>query len=174
MNTLDEDVKIAERAMNSYMDEYKEASEIWKTLENKAQVTIAVAGVFLAAVFSFSRDAGVDCRVKLLLSLTLIAILVALLCALWVLKSTAYDVPFDSGSTMKKARELLAPIYARGEPGSRYLELISQLASGFEDSLKTIDAVNETKEQRLSFAYVLLVLASLFATAAAMTQLAVH
>jgi hypothetical protein len=48
------------------------------------------------------------------------------------------------------------------------------LASGFEDSLKTIDAVHETKEQRLSFAYVLLVLASLFATAAAMTQLAVH
>jgi hypothetical protein len=46
MNTLDEDVKIAERAMTSYMDEYREASEIWKTLENKAQVTIAVAGVF--------------------------------------------------------------------------------------------------------------------------------
>jgi hypothetical protein len=174
MIPLDEDIKIAERALAAFTDEYKEASEIWKTLESKAQVTITVAGVFLAAVFSFSRDGGIDLRVKMVLGLTLAALLAALLCALWVLKATTYDVPFDSEATMKKAKELLDPSYPRGESGSRYLELVAQLGSGFEDSLKTIDNVNVKKERSLRFAYSLLVLAAVSATGAAVAQLIIH
>jgi hypothetical protein len=171
---LEEDIKIAERALTAYTDEYREASDIWKTLEGKAQVVITVAGIFLAAVFSFSVAAGIDLRVKIVLGVTLAALLAALLCALWVLKATTYDVPFDSEATMKRVKELLDPLYHRGESGSRYFELIGQLSEGFADSLKSIYAVNTQKESTLRLAYGLLVLAAISATGAAVAQLVIH
>jgi hypothetical protein len=171
---LEEDIKITERALTAYTDEYREASDIWKTLEGKAQVVITVAGIFLAAVFSFGVAAGIDLRVKMVLGVTLAALLAALLCALWVLKATTYDVPFDSEATMKKVRELLDPSYHRGESGSRYIELIGQLSGGFADSLRSIYEVNTKKESTLRLAYGLLVLAAISATGAAVAQLIIH
>jgi hypothetical protein len=171
---LEEDIKIAERALTAYTDEYREASDIWKTLEGKAQVVITVAGIFLAAVFSFGVAAGIDLRVKIVLGVTLAALLAALLCALWVLKATTYDVPFDSEATMKRVKELLDPLHQRGESGSRYFELIGQLSEGFADSLKSIYEVNAKKESTLRLAYGLLVLAAISATGAAVAQLVIH
>jgi hypothetical protein len=171
---VDEDIKIAERALAAYTDEYNEVSDIWKTLEGKAQVVITVAGIFLAAIFSFAVAAGIDLRIKMVLGVTLAALLAALLCALWVLKARTYDVPFDSEATRKKVKELLDPSYRRGESGSRYLELIGQLSGEFPESLQSMDTVNSQKERILRIAYGLLVLAAVSATGAAVAQLIIH
>ncbi len=87
MTPLEEDTEIVERAFAACTDEYREQSDAWKTLEAKVQVAITVAGVFLAAVFSFSRDAGPDVSIKVFLGTTLLALLFALFCTLWVLKT---------------------------------------------------------------------------------------
>lgn len=39
--------------LDSYRDEYKEISDIWRGLETKAQGNIAIAGIFIAGAFAF-------------------------------------------------------------------------------------------------------------------------
>lgn len=39
--------------LDSYREEYKEISDVWRTLETKAQGNIAVAGIFIAGAFAF-------------------------------------------------------------------------------------------------------------------------
>jgi hypothetical protein len=44
--------------LSALSEQYKESSETWKALETKAQGAITVAGIFLAAVFAFAREAA--------------------------------------------------------------------------------------------------------------------
>jgi hypothetical protein len=43
-------------ALQSYRDEYRDLSDTWRHIDSKAQGTVAVAGIFLAAVFAFVRN----------------------------------------------------------------------------------------------------------------------
>src|SRR6202020_875653 len=121
MSSEDEDTKILERALAVCTDEYREEADVWTTLETKAQVAITVAGVFLAAVFSFSLTAGITQHIRILLGITLLALLFALICALWVLKVEAFDLPFDGSAALKEAQKLLGPTADRATDGARYL-----------------------------------------------------
>ncbi len=86
MTSGEEDTRIAGRALAVCTDKYREAADFWTTLETKAQVAITVAGVFLAAAFSFSLASGISLPIKFCLGITLVALLLALIAALRVLK----------------------------------------------------------------------------------------
>lgn len=47
---------LLEATLVSYREEYRELSEIWRHLDDKAQGTVAIAGIFLAAVFAFVQS----------------------------------------------------------------------------------------------------------------------
>ena len=42
--------------LTAFAEEYRDAAEIWRTLETKAQTTITVSGIFLAAAFAYARE----------------------------------------------------------------------------------------------------------------------
>ena len=48
--------KLLEAALASYREEYRDLADDWKGLETKAQGSVAVAGIFLAALFAFVRE----------------------------------------------------------------------------------------------------------------------
>jgi hypothetical protein len=47
---------LRQTVLDSYKDEYKEFSEVWKSVETKAQGTVTIAGIFIAAAFTFAKD----------------------------------------------------------------------------------------------------------------------
>jgi len=174
MTSVDEDTKILERALAVCTDEYREAASVWTTLETKAQVAITVAGVFLAAAFSFSLAVGISSYIKVFLAITLVVLLGALVCALWVLKVASFDLPFDGAAALKEAKELLDPSADRSVDGARYLELIDTLTDGYDEVLDRIAAINAEKQKRLGYSYFLLKVAAYAATIAGVLELTAH
>jgi hypothetical protein len=69
--------------LSALTEQYKEASETWKALETKAQGAITVAGIFLAAVFAFVREAGsIDLLPRVLLGVTALLLVASVAIAL--------------------------------------------------------------------------------------------
>jgi len=63
----------------AYEAEYRDALETSRTIDSKAQVALTVSGVFLAAVFAFSRDlSAFGCVDRGLLLLPVLALVIAL------------------------------------------------------------------------------------------------
>ena len=174
MTSEDEDTQILERALAACTDEYREEADVWTTLETKAQVVITVAGVFLAAAFSFSLTAGISLNIRILLGITLLALLLALICALWVLKGEDFDLPFDGKAALRNAKKLLDPSANRAVEGARYLELVQSLADGYDEVLNRISTINGHKQKRLGYAYFLLKMAAIVATLAGLLELIGH
>ena len=48
--------KLGEQLLTTFRQEHSDAVNTWRTLEGKAQISITIGGVFLAAVFAFARD----------------------------------------------------------------------------------------------------------------------
>jgi hypothetical protein len=171
MDDIEESTKIAERALMDCTDEYKEQSDVWRTLESKAQVVITVAGVFLAAVFAFCRDSGLGGYAKLFVAVTMIALLVALFNALQVLRLEGFDLPFNGIRTLKEAQRLLKPDRIGDREGLRYFQLVSFITEGYDDVLKQIDAVTGRKQKFLDSAYRFLRVAAVSATFSGLLEL---
>ncbi|HSU13139.1 hypothetical protein [Longimicrobium sp.] len=81
------DLRIAllREALESYRSEYDLLVERWKGLETKAQGTVAIAGIFLAGIFTFIRDLKATSPALERWVLVLVALLLALTVALAVL-----------------------------------------------------------------------------------------
>src|SRR6266852_3037846 len=58
--SFDEALKIrtswSEAVLDTYRKEYAELSDVWKGIDTKAQGTATIAGVFVAAAFTFAKD----------------------------------------------------------------------------------------------------------------------
>lgn len=52
-NEINPKTQLLQEALNSYEKEYHELCETWRHLEDKAQGTITISGIFLAALFTF-------------------------------------------------------------------------------------------------------------------------
>jgi hypothetical protein len=48
--------KLPDIALEAYRDEYREIAESWRNTESKAQGAVAIAGIFAAGVFAYTRD----------------------------------------------------------------------------------------------------------------------
>jgi hypothetical protein len=48
--------ELLEIALAAHQDAYKELSQGWRSVEAKAQGTVGLAGIFMAAAFAFARD----------------------------------------------------------------------------------------------------------------------
>lgn len=68
-----ERVKILDDSLDAFKEEYRELSETWRHIETKAQGTVSIAGIFIAAAFAFVHylsETAPSCE-RLLLGLAL-------------------------------------------------------------------------------------------------------
>lgn len=173
MTPLEEDLKILERGVTGYLDEYKEQYEIWKLVETKAQILIALAGVFLGAVFSFVRQGGTSRVVEILVGVTLLLLFATLIVALRVLQTTETMMPVDGADLVRQCRDLVESAASSGSPGDRYKKLLVELGEDSTVVLQSIDSVNDLKRFHLNCAYWLLLGAASAAVAAALVQISI-
>lgn len=54
------DTQLLEIALAAHGEAYKELTQSWRAIETKAQGTVALAGIFMAAAFAFVRDVPED------------------------------------------------------------------------------------------------------------------
>lgn len=150
-------------ALQSYRDEYKELSDTWRHIEGKAQGTVGIAGIFLAAVFAFARGlAGAD--PPLLFRVTLIAalVLLATCIVLAVLTLLVTEVPAPPlGETMDEMVGELSGVTDDAELAQRMPRFVSDQAELWQDTNESTDGENKKKAERLKWAQGLLVAAIL-------------
>lgn len=68
-----------ERVLLTYREEYKELSDIWRSLDTKAQGTITMSGAFIALAFGFLRDSNFHGIQLLLLIFSLVFLILCVL-----------------------------------------------------------------------------------------------
>ncbi len=75
--------ELRELLLSALAEQYKESTETWKALETKSQGTITVAGIFLAAVFAFAREAAsIDPLPRILIGITTVLLVASVAVAL--------------------------------------------------------------------------------------------
>jgi hypothetical protein len=74
-------------ALEAYLQEYKELTETWRGLENKAQVSITVAGIFIASTFAYIRDISkTQPYEKVFLCLAVVLLIISVILSILVLR----------------------------------------------------------------------------------------
>lgn len=101
--------KSAARLMLSYGQlEYADVYQNWRTIEGKAQGSVAIAGIFIGGVFALMQALGAMPMCALVfLVLVLWFLVAAVLCALRALFVTDCECLDDTSEVLKKARYVL-------------------------------------------------------------------
>lgn len=148
MNASDEcaeNIKILERGFVAFADECKEQSDIWRTLDTKAQGMIGASGLFLAATYAFSREPSILPITKAILVITLISLVWAILAALGVLRAAEFEIP-DAAEAIASA--LAAVKTPMANCGDRYRVYLEEQLEGAADILAGLSRVNDTKRRK--------------------------
>ena len=105
---IEEDVSsirefLRKNLFDSYRDEYKEISDIWRGLETKAQGNIAIAGIFIAGAFAFiaKPETGIHWLEKQFLIASLVFLVISVVSSVLVLKVREVYFPPMGGSSIK-------------------------------------------------------------------------
>lgn len=100
---------LRDQLLGDLRTEYANVLETWKLLEGKAQTTMTVAGIFLAAVFAFARDlTNITPRQQVLIG-TAVGLLVFAVClGLMVLRIKTVRTPPLGTFTSSRVTDVLA------------------------------------------------------------------
>ncbi|MBE3065372.1 MAG: hypothetical protein IMZ69_10200, partial [Spirochaetes bacterium] len=152
--------------------EYRDLSDTWRNLDTKAQGLGAIAGIFLAAVFAWTRDLPSNFgrweRLQIVANiLFLLSAIIATVLALLVRRVTA--PPFGD-----ETAEMVTEILAKQKPE----ELQQRLDGFFGDQMKAWKDTNkellqhsQSKALRLVVGQVTLVVAAVLVAALAMVAI---
>lgn len=151
---------LRQRALDSYREEYKELSEVWKALETKAQGTVTIAGIFIAAAFTFAKDLAatrLDYYGNLFLGAAIILLIPAIICSVLVLwKRTVQSIP--SAEDIEWWADLIRDTPDNALP-DRICSFLDQQSIVWKETVASSRDAIERKAELLLVAQVLLLLA---------------
>lgn len=86
---------IRKATLDAYLEEYKQLKETWRSIETKAQGSIAVAGIFIAGALAFltKMDAHLRCHEKILMFVGLSCLIFSVILAILALRTKTTKVP---------------------------------------------------------------------------------
>jgi len=147
-------------ALDSYREEYKEISDVWKALEAKAQGTVTIAGIFVAAAFTFAKDLAasrLDFYGNLCLGAAIMLLIPTIICSILVLwKRTVKSIP--SGEAIESWADAIAEATDDDLP-DRIRRLLDQQSAVWKETVASAKDAIDKKAQLLHTAQVLLVFA---------------
>src|SRR5229473_5784880 len=148
-------------ALETYREEYRDLSEAWRNLDTKAQGLGAIAGIFLAAVFGWTRELpssfGRCERLQIVASLLLlVSAIIAAVLALLVRRVTA---PPLGDETAEMVSDILEKQKAEELP-QRLDALYGDQMIAWKDTNGDMRHHNQSKASRLAFGQVALLLAA--------------
>jgi hypothetical protein len=79
---------LREKVVGSFFDEYKELAATGRDLDGKAQGTVTIAGIFIAASFAYLRDLGATTLnvEKVFLTITIVCLIVTVVLSILALR----------------------------------------------------------------------------------------
>ncbi len=102
--------RFLEVALASYRDEYRELAEDWRALDRKAQGTVAIAGIFIAAALAFLDAVPIaDAVTTMLLAIAVTALATSVVFAVLALRIREVRSPPPGDRITVMARDLSAP-----------------------------------------------------------------
>lgn len=140
--------KLFDASLDSAKSIYAARVDQWKTLETKAQGTVAVAGIFLGGVFAMARDVKVETGnfERTLLMLTSISLLLAVAAAVLALHVRA--TPMPGGKLNETVKRLLLP-ERTDQLEDRVPRFIGDRARDLHTCASKLATVNKTKAAQL-------------------------
>jgi hypothetical protein len=171
MEPAEENQAVLELAHKAYLDEYREHSDNWKTIEAKAQGLMTTCGIFIAAALAGAREQP-PVPVIFLTAITLFLLLVTMWTALSVLKVKGYRMPFDGSYSINIANTcLMHSTEIAKTSGARLITMYRHLFDDHRKVLTTIDEAVVSKVEKLTRAYRLLLCAGVVAVITATVQM---
>jgi hypothetical protein len=147
--------------IDAYQDEYKDINENWRSIETKAQGAVAIAGIFAAGAFAFTRElmANASASQKWMHILTmvfLISSVVLSICSLFVRRTSAAPL----GESMENLiRDILLSEIPEAELPVRLSNFQKQQSARWKTINQELTLANTRKGLLLLTAQCLLVLA---------------
>jgi hypothetical protein len=79
---------LREKVIESFFDEYKELAATGRDLDGKAQGTVTIAGIFIAAIFAYLRDLGTTTsdQEKVFLTIAVVCLIVSVVLSILALR----------------------------------------------------------------------------------------
>ena len=117
-----------EFALDHARGEHDQLLDLWKQIDGKAQGTAAIAGLFLAAAFAFVRNTGlttglaITAQEKVLLGVTLAALVCSIGLSVWVLLIRDYSSPLSATQVSEMVTDALR--MPKEEAAERYVGLL--------------------------------------------------
>jgi hypothetical protein len=141
---------LCQTALDAYRDDYDKLTETWRSLENKAQGNVAIAGIFLAGAFAFIREIGKGSHLyeKLILSFTITSLVIGVILSVLTLRIRLVAFPPVGENVHRLVRDLLRINDAA--------ELLSRMPLFFNDRIaewrivnKAVSDANRSKARHL-------------------------
>ncbi len=157
----DSESKLLESVVDACKEEHSELWTNWRHLDSKAQGTITVAGVFLAAAFAFVRTLSVwkmdlGCQIMLVGSLTcLISTVVISVVAIRVRAVTGPPL----GQLLQKTVRDLLNVTDEKEMPARYRNHLNDQLNAWSQTIEDVRTQNSRKAKLLNAAHIVLLLA---------------
>jgi type II secretory pathway predicted ATPase ExeA len=149
---FDPKAQLLKDVLDSYKEEHRELSEIWRNLDAKSQGVIAIDGIFIAAMFAFiralSESQTCDERWMLMISASLLTISVVLaIRVLWIRSVPSAPV----GESLESLVDDLLKL-EDGTQTERLHNLFKDHAEMWKSINSKVQEVNESKARLLVIA----------------------
>jgi hypothetical protein len=144
---------LLEATLRAYEQEFAHLSAVWKDLDAKAQGTVAVAGIFVAATMAFARDPN-DQGVAFtgILALTVALLVASVLLAVRAARIERVDAPPQGAQVASLALDLLALAMPDQERPVRMENFYRDQLPAWQRASESYRSVNRTKAHALSVA----------------------
>lgn len=134
-----DETTVGSLVLDAYKAQHTEYVDLWKTLDTKAQGTIAIAGIFLAGAFGFARDVGdLEWVPRFLFAGAVVALWASVACAVRALWVSRVRFP-PAGETAELELKRLEHL-AKEDRASELKVVLYDLASGFRLAITSIEA----------------------------------
>ncbi len=153
---------IARLVLDHARREYDESNETWRDIEQKAQGTIAIAGIFLGGGFALVRSFGSlpPCSIAWF-ALAGAGMLVSIVTAIAALLVRTVVTLETSDHFRERAEALIAASHTPAEFKTRIRELVFDHARNFDAASAEVDAINSKKAGWVGWAQMSLLVAVL-------------
>ena len=153
---------LRQATLDAYLEEYKKLIETWRSIEAKAQGSIAVSGIFIAGALAFITSANLVLRwhEKLLLFVGLTCLIVSVILAI-VTSRTLSIVSAPLGNFRAKTTLDLAQVKTEAELQEYLPILFAEHVSEWKEVILAVSAVNDRRAQTLWSAQLFLIFAIL-------------
>jgi hypothetical protein len=149
MNFRPADHELKFQVLTAYEVEYRDLADNWRSLDGKAQGTVAIAGVFIGGAVAFAQRLSSDSSnaMRTAVGLGVLLLLVCVGFAISVLRIRTVNAPPDGDSVRKLVADLLE--VSESERAGRYLGYLEDRVVAWKTGIDEVASVNDSKATAL-------------------------